>query len=320
MKKIFALFIVLILAFMPIQAQIYSSTQIDNKTFNSINNSVKISAADTALVDIFRQGQSWMYQIKSGQLSGYSTIDKFGQNPLITTSTDPEDVTEIGGLYAFSDTSDIISLSSASAADSQNIEITGLVQSGVEYVQTIQLQGQTRVALDSALWRIYRMENVGSTDCAGIIYCYSDTANTAGVPSGASVKKAIIDDGNNQTLMAIYTIPLGKVGFLFRGEAGLSFDGGVAAGTQTARLFYQSRRYGQVFKVKKSISLVTAGSSNYQDVRSFPDPIPALTDIKINVAEVSADIGVWATLDILLVDENKLTTAYLTAIGQPSSK
>ena len=56
-----------------------------------------------------------------------------------------------------------------------------------------------------------------------------------------------------------------------------------------------------------------------EETRSFPDIIPALTDVKIKVESVSANnAGVFATFDILLVDEDKFSTAYLTALGQPT--
>ena len=114
----------------------------------------------------------------------------------------------------------------------------------------------------------------------------------------------------------MYTIPKGKVGFLFVGELGIDYTGTVGAGTNFARCHYHSRRFGKVFKVKKSLSLITAGSSNYRDERQFPDIIPDLTDIRLTAAEVSETMGIWATFQILLVDEDLLDDNFLKAIGQ----
>lgn len=252
-----------------------------------------------------------------GKMPGYSTIDKFGFNPLITTTTDPEDVWEGGGTYQFSATADIVSLSSSDVDDDQDIKITGLDENWNEVEQTITLNGQVRVALTTALIRVYRIENEGVTDLEGTVYCYSGTANTIGVPSGGSVEKARIDNGNNQTLMAIYTIPNGKVGFLFRGEVGVGTTGGPSSTADYAQLMYKSRRKGKVFKIKKTITCSINGTSVFQDKRSFPDIIPSETDIKITVKEVTTDLNAWATFDILLIDENQFTTEYLQAIGQP---
>ena len=244
-----------------------------------------------------------------GKIQGVSTLDKFGENLLITTGTDPEDVWEGGGLYPFSDTADIISLSSSDNGDTQDILVIGLDADGNEVEQTITLQGQTRVALTTPLWRVYRMSNEADAgnDLAGTVYCYSGTTNTLGVPSGGSVTKAIIDNGNNQTLMAVYTIPAGKWGFLYRGEVGMNITSTGTSSNEYAKVYYKSRRFGKVFQIKKSISVLSNGNSVFQDERSFPDPIPPLTDIKIEVAEVSDDMGIWSTFDILLMDEELVT-------------
>lgn len=256
-------------------------------------------------------------QVSKRKIEGSEPLDKFGLNPVITTATDPEDIWEGGGIYPFSTSADIISVSSSDVDDDQELIVQGLDANGLEIFDTVTLNGQTRVALNTPLLRVYRMENNGSTDFEGTVYCYSGTTNSGGVPSGGSVEKARIDNGNNQTLMAIYTVPANKVGFLYRGEAGIEWEGGAFTGTEFARLYYQSRRQGKVFKIKKAISLVSAGSSNYLDNRSFPDIIPGLTDIKLSVAEVSATMGVWGTFDIEIVDEDKFSVEFLQSIGQP---
>lgn len=255
-------------------------------------------------------------QISERKMTAYDSLDKFGINPLITTLSTPEDVWEFGGEYPFSTTDDIISVSSDNASDTQLLSIQGLDINGYLVSQSVTLEGQTRVALTTPLWRVFRMENEGTTKFLGTVYCYSGTENTTGTPSGASVVKAMIDDGNNQTLMAVYTIPRGKVGFLKRGEVGIEAEG-VPSANEFVTFAYQSRRYGKVFKIKKIVTCLTSGNSNYQDYRVIPDPIPSLTDIKICVKSVSTDIGTWATFDIILLDEGKLDKNYLKAIGQP---
>lgn len=256
-------------------------------------------------------GQSFNLKVNQGLIPGHSPIDKFGENPDIDTATTPEDVWEYGGLYTYDadGTAPIVSLVS-DAADTVPIRVQGLDIDGVLTDQTVTLTGTTRVALTTPLWRVFRMSNEGTADLSGTCYCYTGTGN---VP-GAGEVRAIIDDGNNQTLMALYTVPANKVGFLYRGEFGASR----ALTTAEVQGAYYSRRYGKVFKIKKRINISNAGSSIYQDERSFPDVIPALTDIKLTVESVSANnIGVFGTFDILLIDEELFPDSYLTAIGQP---
>lgn len=287
-------------------------------------------------IDIINDNPFTNYRITSGQIPGYSVIDKFGENGSVTVASAPADVWEGGSTLIAGSTEYIFTanggtdyyFSSTDNSDTQNIRFHILTEDSngnwnIEvFIQ--QLVGQTKTLLippsgDNPI-RIYRMENQGTTPLAGMLFTYEDSTVTLGTPDDTNTIRAIINDGNNQTLMTIYTIPTGKVGFLYRGEVGLNFSAGPNA-TDYAKMSYQSRRFGEVFKIKKFISLITTGNSTYSDIRVFPDPIPAKTDIKIRVEEVSATMGTWGTLDILLVDEDKFIDAnnnspFLDAIGQ----
>jgi len=258
---------------------------------------------------------SFELAVTMGQVPGYSTIDKFGENPDIDTDSAPEDIWEGGGLYTYDadGTAPIVSLASDDAADTEPVLVQGLDIEGNEVVQVITLQGTTRTALTTPLWRVYRMSNEGTSDLAGTVFCYTGTGT---VPSiGDSEVRAVIDNGNNQTLMCTYTIPKGKIGFLYRGELGMSRS----RSTGAAQAAYYSRRYGKVFKIKKRVDITNQGSSIFQDRRSFPDVIPALTDIRLSVESVSANnCGVFGAFDIMLVDEDKFPQSFKTAIGQPA--
>lgn len=270
----------------------------------------------TILNGLLARKRSWLLDITMRLISGYEPLDKYGKNPLITAGSDPEDVWDGGGIYNYDPpgTAPIQSLVSTDAGDTQTISILGLDITGAQVSQDITLSGTTRVDLTTALWRVYRMQNDGTIDIAGTVTCYTGTAATP----DTTTQRAIIEGANNQTLMALYTVPLGKVGFLFRGEVGMEYTGSRPAASETAALNYMSRRVGKVFKVKKAISLISNGNSNYADRRVFPDIIPALTDVKMNVETVTDDMGIWGTFDMLIVDENKLSKVVLAAIGQPS--
>jgi hypothetical protein len=241
----------------------------------------------------------------------FLTVDKFGENPDIDTGTIPEDVWEIGGEYVYDadGTAPIVSLISDNPADTEEISVQGLDVNGNFTEQLVTLNGTSRVELTTPLWRVFRMYNNGSNSLVGTIYCY---VGTGGIPIAADTR-ATIENGNNQTLMCLYTIPRGYVGFLFRGEIGCSR----VQSTGSVQAAYYSRRYGKVFRIKKRIDITNQGSSYYFDKRSFPDIIPALTDVKITVESVSANnTGVFATLDILLIKESYFSNEYLQKIGQ----
>ena len=151
----------------------------------------------------------------------------------------------------------------------------------------------------------------GSQPLEGTVYCYTGT----GAP-GSGTTKCVILPGNEQTQMAIITIPRGKVGFVRQGEAGMQWRGGPSTGTEFARLTYRARAYGQSSDpIAKTLTLMSASSPYVVDI--VAGSIPALTDIVIRCEEVSTTLGVWANLEIDLVDEDQLTDAQLAAIGQP---
>lgn len=260
----------------------------------------------------------------SAQLpEGVTYVQKFGINPLVTTASTPEDIWESGGNYQFSanGVADIVSLSSSSAADDMPVLVIGLDITGAEVFQIITLDGTTRVNLTTPLWRVYRMENMTQTgqSMAGTVYCYAGTEETDGVPDGASVVKAIIDNGNNQTQMAISTVPLGKVAFLRRAEVGFGASGGPSAGPEQVQFCFKIRTLGNVFKVKKTVYCISFGMSHHYDERPFPDPIPALTDIKVCVEGVSDSISAHSTYHLWLMDQELLTQEMLDSINQPTS-
>lgn len=278
-------------------------------TWNRIRTVTGIQYSDPD--EYLNVGQRFELKVSQRLIPHHSIIDKFGENPEIDTGTFPEDIWEAGGLYNYDadGTAPIVSLVSDNIADTEPITITGLDIDGNEVEQTITLTGTTRVALTTPLWRVHIMENVGTTNLVGTVYCY---VGTGGVPLLANTR-AIIDNGNNRTLMALYTIPKGKIGFLYRGELGASRS--VTAGE--ARCAYFSRRFGSVFTIKKRVNLSNAGTSIYKDARSFPDIVPALTDIKLSIESVSANgMGVFGTFDILLIDQEIFADWLLAALGQ----
>jgi hypothetical protein len=241
-----------------------------------------------------------------GIIPGYSSVSKFGTNPIITTATDPEDIWEFGGSYPYDadGTAPIQYTSSSNALDTgQSINVQGLDINGVFVSQDIITNGLTIVNLTTPLWRVFRLSNnaVVGKDITGTFYCHTSATVTAGVPPNANVM-AIITAGNNQTLMAVYTIPAGKTGYLYAREAGVELDGNAQVLAEYANIHSNTREHGMVFKVKKSFTVFPGNP--YTDKLSFYEKIPALSDVKLTAKLVTATRGLWGSFDILLIDDS----------------
>ena len=228
--------------------------------------------------------------VSQGDVTGHSIVNKFGQNNALNTAS-YEDVWDGGAIYPYpaDDTAPIVNVRSTSASDTFDLEVQGLDITGALVVQTITLTGTTPAVLVTPLWRIFRMKNVGSADNVGDISAQDVTS---------SIIYAIIQIGNNQTLMALYTIPLGKTGYLYQGTNNLSdVSRGVSA---SGRL--TMRPYGGVFQLKKTFGVSSDGSGFISISSPLPGKIPERTDIRVSAISSASGVSLNTTFDILLID------------------
>lgn len=247
----------------------------------------------------------WKLRVARGE-SETDFINKFGHNESIDTGTTPEDVWSHGGKYTFTaDGGAPYFISSSSAADTHDISLRCLTEDASgDWNQEdiiVTLQGQTKVPItfpsgDDPV-RFYRGFNANSTDLVGNIHIYEDDTLTDGVPDTQTKVRGAIIAGDNQTEMAIYTIPSGYVGYFHQGYVSLSSTIRAA----TMEFTYSVRPHGGVFRVQGRTSLDSTGSGSWQYVYSVPQPAPAKTDIIITVVSVTASsMGATAGFDIEL--------------------
>ena len=246
--------------------------------------------------------------IAKGEVVGTTFVHKFGNAPdfdaadgEITVWDGAEDgmAWELMD-YVYSTTDDIDSISSSST-DTQEVTLTGLDINYLVVVQTAILTGQTRVALKTDLLRVYRAFNSDSTDLVGHVIIYVNGATTGGVPDTNADIRAIIDPINQQTEMAVFTIPAGKTGYMrdwYGATSGANRDSNYP-------MKLVSRDFGGVFRVKHSSAISDIGTSIHQHFYQEPEIFLEKTDIEMR-AIVSAS-GVTAAsfaagFDIVLVD------------------
>lgn len=265
--------------------------------------------------------QDFLLAVSMGLVGGFSIVEKFGRTNAMPLGTTKLEIWGVASAYVFDifGTAPIVSLISSSTSDvGQPIKVTGLDINGDEVFQTVNTNGTNRVALTTPLWRVYRMENEADEggDLVGTLYCYTGTS-TGGAPPVAN-QRAVIVNGDNQTEMCMYTVPRGKVAFLLHKDTGMYLESAPASTGEFCRFSLRQRKVGKVSKIKKSMSTISNGASNFEDAKVVAEAIPALTDVYITSAQRSVQMGVWASYDLLIVDDSKFLNSFLQSIGQPA--
>jgi hypothetical protein len=242
--------------------------------------------------------------ISKGDVTGTSYMHKFGQAADFDVADGYVDVWDGANdgadnimNYTYSTTADIDSLSSSSTGDTQTIRVGGLDVNWDLVIQDITLTGRTRVALTTPLIRVFRMSNQGTTSFAGNVYCYVNGAITAGVPDTDADVRAIVQSDNNQTLMAIYSVPAGYTAYLRSWYASTSG----ATKTSIHQIKVLARPFGKVFHLKHITAISTDGTSYLNHYYEEPEVFPEKTDIAIRANTDEAAAGVAAGFNIVLV-------------------
>jgi len=254
-----------------------------NTNIDLIGNSLGVASSDGGV------------SVSSGRVEGKTYIHKFGYAPdfdtgdLSVTIWDGADDGNIDLMnYNYSTTADIVSIASNKAADTQEIEIQGLKTGYVKSTQTVTLTGTGRVALATTLIRVFRMKNTSTTSNTGHVYCYTSTSIASGIPTVKTHVRAILQPKENQTLMALYTVPAGQTAYLQRWKSS------IAGANKTANYIIdlKARPFGQCFQLKDRSSISDDGSSRMNDEYDDPEKFAEKTDIELKVKIATAGITV----------------------------
>jgi len=244
--------------------------------------------------------------IAEGEVTGTTFIHKFGAAPdfdvedgEVTIWDGAEDGVGFEAMSPTYSTTADIDFIVTDVAQTQTIEIQGLDANYDLVTQTKALAGTTPVELDTPLMRVFRMKNINSTDLAGHAFCYvSGGTVTAGVPQVGADVRAVIHNGNNQTLMSMYTIPNGKTGYMRSWTA--STAGAKKESAHTIKLF--ARPFEQVFQLKHEANIDVVGTSYIQHQYTEPEVFAEKTDIELRANTNQDEASVAGGFDIVLVD------------------
>ena len=155
-------------------------------------------------------------EIAKENIPGYGSVFKFGRNSDVTSTE--EVVWDYGGDYTFLTSAEQISIVSTNANDNiagtgaRTLIVYGLDNDFNEQNETITLTGTTPVITTKSYRRFNRMLVLTSGSDSPTIDANEGTITATSVTT-ATVQAQILPR-NGQTLMAVYTIPAGKTGYV----------------------------------------------------------------------------------------------------------
>jgi hypothetical protein len=238
----------------------------------------------------FNWDENFNLNVSRGKVRGASMIHKFGAVPEVanaSTGTVWDKPTTIYPWSAF-DTAGPITASIANASDNgKQVLVLGLDENYEEIEELFTLSSASTVAGIVNFKRVFRaFVTNGSTDNVGDINF---------TKSGSDVLR--ITAGKAQTLMAIYTVPAGKTGYLYQGACSAQ-AGADATGNMYVRYFGQ-----QAFRIGHSFEVSGGGMYDYNF--TFPIQIPEKSDIDVRVTVRTNKGRYTAAFDLLLLEERE---------------
>ena len=222
------------------------------------------------------------------------SLVKFGKSAAL--STNRETVWSVGGMETYATDNVIDSISSSSANDTEEIYLechtvtgTGENQQFTFLTQTVDLNGQTRVALPTPVARISRVFNNNGTELEGAVYVYENTAIVGGVPSDLTKVHGQIPAGFQQSFKAATTFSNEDYYILTGGFGSVSYKQSAAV-----NFYLEFRTPGKVFREGASISANSAGGAWTVDL----DPaiiIPKNSDVRVTCQTGTQGAEVYAS-------------------------
>ena len=228
----------------------------------------------------------YFLQVSRGLIAGHKRVFKFGYNGDIDDSE--ETIWDVGGLYAYPASAVTMTATSSSGATDEDVEVTiqGLDASYNELSETVTLDASGTATTTGSFLRVYRAFVSGDTASAGNIT----------IANGGTTY-AYVSSADQQTLMALWTVPAGYTAYLFQ----IDTTAFTVQNNKVATIRMITRELNGVFRTQQKFDLFEG--SYHQDI-TCPQPIPEKTDIEFRaIADSSnADLRVSTTFDIIYIE------------------
>ena len=274
-----------------------------NELIESVSNALKVSLHDGSGNAIGSNNSSlnvldYYTRVAQGLVPGSKIIQKYGKNPSVSSGT-YSTIWNGGGAYTgFPTGAETVTVTSSSIDDVATtgtglwtLRIYGLSATGLEQSEDIIMNGTTAVTSTLSYLRLNRAKGL----TAGALL-HNDGDITIRQSITTTTIFAVMPATYNTTMIAAYTVPSDKNGYLLSQRASIANKN---AATVAMRI--KSRSPGVLFTVGGEAALNSTGTGYININFKIPSKIPPLTDIFIE-AEASTNVAVTAFFDILLVD------------------
>lgn len=236
----------------------------------------------------------------SGIYTGRTPYTKFGRRKAVPVNTIVDVWNGPTNDYTF--TSGIIGsagvplyISSDNILDTQTFLTSGINELGYEQEHTQTIEGQTKLRLGETLnwFRFWRAITRLGDSIIGNVYIYEDTTVTAGVPDDMTKVRGFIDNGNNQTQMAIWTMPINERGALVDILIGMSNKVQAAVSFEV-----YARVVGGVFALQGTLAVNAVGTGAFQRTYRIGRQFFQGTDFIIKAISGTVGVDVVSDFDI----------------------
>jgi hypothetical protein len=244
------------------------------------------------------KNEPWELQVSRGQITWHKLLFKFGNNSDINGSL--ETIWSAGGLYVYPTAATVMTVSSSSTNDTSSgtgartVVVSGLDAGYNEISETVTLSGQTPVNTVKSYLRMFRAFVVtagsGGT-AAGTIYVGVGTV-TAGVPTTVYAEIVV---GDNQTTMALWTVPAGYTAYISAG----TFS---ASSNNVAQYILGKFMFRPVGGVFRNAADITVNSNVFRYEWDYPLALPEKTDLEARAIALSGtNFYVTASFELIYI-------------------
>lgn len=227
--------------------------------------------------------------VAKGQFDDITHVHKFGAVPAMSQNTSGTiwDVNDTTYPWSAFVTAGTLSIPAVNASDDgKSVVLVGLDENYAELEETVTVSSSGATTTTGEFIRIFRayVTNGSATNVGNI-----------NIQKGGTTV-ARITTGKAQTLMAVFTVPAGKTGYILKGTCTCQ-AGADATGEMFVRYFGQdSFRVGHSFEVSG-----TGGEYTYDF--GVPVKIPEKSDIDVRCSVRSNNARVTAAFDIILDED-----------------